>query len=377
MIQPGSDDVEGRLSTQEANGFCKKVLAWFALHGRKQLPWQQPRDPYRVWVSEIMLQQTQVATVIDYFNRFMATFPDMKTLAEADADQVMHHWSGLGYYARARNLHQCAKQVTAQHQGGLPDDLEMLQRLPGIGRSTAGAIRSLAFAKFAPILDGNVKRVLARRFAIQGWPGQTAVSKRLWQLSEALTPHSNTADYNQAMMDLGAMICLRRKPLCHACPLVEDCQAYLKGDIASYPGSKPKKEKPVRSTQLLILRDDEVSVLLQQRPPSGIWGGLWSLPECPTEERAEVWCESNLGIYATQLHQLAPRRHSFTHFHLDITPVLLQVEKTRNRIMDEDSMVWYNLSKPEDLGLAAPVSRILQEIDPNIPILEMTKGEAE
>ncbi|MET0010004.1 MAG: A/G-specific adenine glycosylase, partial [Candidatus Thiodiazotropha sp. 6PLUC4] len=193
MIQPGSDDVEGRLSTQEANGFCKKVLAWFALHGRKQLPWQQPRDPYRVWVSEIMLQQTQVATVIDYFNRFMATFPDMKTLAEADADQVMHHWSGLGYYARARNLHQCAKQVIAQHQGDLPDDLEMLQRLPGIGRSTAGAIRSLAFAKFAPILDGNVKRVLARRFAIQGWPGQTAVSKRLWQLSEALTPHSNTA----------------------------------------------------------------------------------------------------------------------------------------------------------------------------------------
>jgi A/G-specific adenine glycosylase len=372
LIRPCSEEKEGTLSAQDLNGFSQKVLAWFALHGRKQLPWQHPRDPYRVWVSEIMLQQTQVATVIDYFNRFMATFPDLKSLAEADTDQVMHHWSGLGYYARARNLHQTAKSVMAHHQGRLPDDLEMLQSLPGIGRSTAGAIRSLAFGKFATILDGNVKRVVARYFAIPGWPGQSAVSKQLWQLSEALTPRSNTADYNQAMMDLGAMVCLRSKPLCHICPLAQNCRAYKEGDIANYPGSKPKKEKPVRSIRLLILRDDQAHILLQQRPPSGIWGGLWSLPECPVDQRIETWCKRNLGIRAKLLQQLASRRHSFTHFHLDITPVLLRVEKTRKAIMDDDSMVWYNLSKPEDLGLAAPVSRILQEIAP----LENRKGEA-
>jgi A/G-specific adenine glycosylase len=356
--------------------FSGRVLAWFKRHGRKQLPWQHPKDPYRVWISEIMLQQTQVATVTAYFNRFMAVFPDLTALAAADTDQVMHHWSGLGYYARARNLHRCAKLVMEQHQGSLPSDLETLQGLPGIGRSTAGAIRSLAFGQFAAILDGNVKRVLTRYFAIDGWPGEAAVSKRLWDVSEALTPRRNTADYNQAMMDLGAMVCVRRKPLCHCCPLAEDCRAFATGDVARYPGSKPKKERPVRKTQMLLLRNDEDGILLQQRPPTGIWGGLWSLPECSPGQQIDEWCAQNLGLKVKQVHCLPSRRHSFTHFHLDITPVLLQVEKPRKAVMDESSLVWYNLSQPKDLGLAAPVSLILREIDPKIPILENTKGEA-
>jgi A/G-specific adenine glycosylase len=323
-----------------------------------------------------MLQQTQVATVIGYFKRFMAAFPDLKALAEADSDRVMHHWSGLGYYARARNLQRCAKVVMADYHGRLPDEVEALQNLPGIGRSTAGAIRSLAFGKFAAILDGNVKRVLARYHAIEGWPGEAAVAKSLWQLSETLTPQTNTAEYNQAMMDLGAMVCIRRNPLCHACPLAQGCQARSTGGVSRYPGRKQKTEKPVRKRQLLILLDCKDNILLQQRPPSGIWGGLWSLPECPEDQHSEAWCRRNLGISAKQLHKLKIRRHSFSHFHLEITPVLLRVEKPRKAVMDEPGLVWYNLSKPEDLGLAAPVSHILQEIDPKIPIIELTKGEA-
>jgi A/G-specific adenine glycosylase len=355
--------------------FSKQLLAWFELHGRKQLPWQHPRDPYRVWVSEIMLQQTQVATVINYFNRFMKRFPDVKSLAQASPDQVMHHWSGLGYYARARNLHQSAKQLMQSYQGELPDDLELLQGLPGIGRSTAGAIRSLAFGKFAPILDGNVKRVLTRYFAIDGWPGQGKVLKQLWSLSEALTPKQRTADYNQAMMDLGAMVCVRSKPICKDCPLVGRCQAFALGDVARYPASKPKKQRPERNTYLLILRDKEGRILLEQRPPVGVWGGLWSLPECSMEHEVETWCEQELGFQVTRLQHLPPRRHSFSHFHLDITPVVLQMNNPAKGLMDAGPRVWYNLSKPDDRGLAAPVTRILQEIESLVVKTDSSKGE--
>lgn len=364
------------LGTADSGRFAEQVLGWFDRHGRKHLPWQNPRDPYRVWVSEIMLQQTQVTTVIDYFNRFMETFPELKALAEADSDLVMHHWSGLGYYARARNLHRCAQQVMAEHQGKLPEDLESLQSLPGIGRSTAGAIRSLAFGHYAAILDGNVKRVLARHFAVEGWPGEAAVLKRLWQLSEQQTPHSRCADYNQAMMDLGAMVCVRTKPQCGACPLAQSCAARERGEIGRFPGKKAKSSKPVRSAQLLVVLDEADNILLQKRPPSGIWGGLWSLPECPLEQQSEHWCEVNLGLQVKQLSLLSPRRHTFSHFHLDITPVLLRIEKSLKVVMDESSLVWYNLSEPEDLGLAAPVSTILQQIDPKIPIVENSEGEA-
>ena len=376
-MKPLLDGASGVLADQPRDhAFSDQVLAWFEVHGRKQLPWQHPKDPYRVWVSEIMLQQTQVATVIDYFNRFMEAFPDVQSLAEAEPDQVLHHWSGLGYYARARNLHRSAGLVMERYQGEIPDDLEALQSLPGIGRSTAGAIRSLAFGRFAPILDGNVKRVLTRYFAIEGWPGQSQVLKRLWEVSEALTPEQGTADYNQAMMDLGATLCVRSKPACLLCPLVSGCRAHAQGEETRFPASKPKKERPVRTTYLLILSDGEGKILLEQRPPSGVWGGLWSLPECSLEEGITDWCERELGFTVVPLERLAPRRHSFSHFHLDITPVMLQMKNPVKGLMDAGPRVWYNLSKPDDRGLAAPVSRILQEIRPQILITENSKGEA-
>ncbi|MET0070546.1 MAG: A/G-specific adenine glycosylase [Candidatus Thiodiazotropha sp.] len=345
-----------------AEEFARRVLAWFDDHGRKDLPWQHPRDPYRIWVSEIMLQQTQVNTVIGYFQRFMEAFPDVAALAAAERDRVLHHWSGLGYYARARNLHRAAREIMAQHQGRVPADIETLQTLPGIGRSTAGAIRSLAFGEYAPILDGNVKRVLARHFAIPGWPGRSAVQKQLWQLSGELTPRRRTADYNQAIMDLGATRCTRGRPNCGACPLQATCRALAEGNPSRYPAPKPKKALPVRDTRMVILSDSSGDILLEQRPPSGVWGGLWSLPESPSGQRLENWCRDVLGYEVVEQTRLPPRRHSFSHFHLDITPVLVALKNPAQGLMDGGARVWYNLSQPDDRGLAAPVSRILSEI---------------
>ncbi len=283
--------------------FQQNVLRWFDQHGRKDLPWQQNPTPYRVWVSEIMLQQTQVKTVIPYYGKFMASFPTLKSLADASTDEVLAHWSGLGYYARARNLHKAAQLAMAQSEtasaqspkrqlprgqlpeGQLPDTLESLMALPGIGRSTAGAILSLALKQPHPILDGNVKRVLARHFAVDGWPGKTAVLNELWQLSETYTPSAgqktvrDTHKFNQAMMDLGAMICTRTKPQCHSCPLMESCKGYQSGKPENYPGKKPPKTTPVKTTVMLVLRNPAGDILLYQRPAKGIWGGLWSLPE--------------------------------------------------------------------------------------------------
>jgi A/G-specific adenine glycosylase len=346
-----------------ATDFSQRVLAWFDRHGRKDLPWQRPRDPYRVWVSEIMLQQTQVNTVIDYFQRFMEAFPDVASLAAAEQDRVMHQWSGLGYYARARNLHRAARQVMTQYRGRVPSEIDSLQTLPGIGRSTAGAIRSLAFGEFAPILDGNVKRVLARHFAVEGWPGHTAVQKRLWQLSERLTPRKRTADFNQAMMDLGATLCRRGRPSCHACPLETSCRALAEGDPARYPAPKARKALPVRATRMVILRDEAGAILLERRPPSGIWGGLWSLPEAPPDRPLKAWCRDVLGCEVEERSRLHPRRHTFSHFHLDITPVLVAMKNPAKGLMDDGARVWYKLSRPDSRGLAAPVSRILGEIE--------------
>ncbi len=343
--------------------FSRQVLAWFDRHGRKDLPWQHPRDPYRIWVSEIMLQQTQVNTVIGYFEAFTKAFPDLASLAAAELDEVMHHWSGLGYYARARNLHKAARQLATQHRGRVPNDLESLQALPGVGRSTAGAIRSLAFGEYAPILDGNVKRVLARHFAIAGWPGSGKVLNRLWQLSEALTPHHRTADYNQAMMDLGATRCLRGRPVCDLCPLNASCLALAEGDPTRYPSPKPKKPLPVRATRMVILHDDAGSILLEQRPPSGIWGGLWSLPEAPPDQPLMTWCRDVLGYEVEERGRLVSRRHTFSHFHLDITPVLVAMKNPVKGLMDDGARVWYKLTRPDRRGLAAPVSRILSEIE--------------
>ena len=354
----------------EAKRFAAEVLGWFDHHGRKDLPWQQPRDPYRVWISEIMLQQTQVATVIPYFERFMGRFPDLQALAEAPLDQVLHHWSGLGYYARARNLHRCAHILWYEHQGTFPRTVAELERLPGIGRSTAGAIRSLGYGEQAPILDGNVKRVLARCFAVEGWPGQSAVLQRLWSLSECLTPEVRCRAFNQAMMDLGATLC-RRRPDCGRCPLSAACRAHRQGNPEAYPSPKPRKAIPLKAARMIILSDRQGRVLLQRRPPNGIWGGLWSLPECPAESSVREWCRERMGLEIGRQQTLPVRRHTFSHFRLDIEPVRVRVKNPRQRVMDGEEWVWYNLSRPDNLGLAAPIFRILQELSASgLPIME-------
>ncbi|OOZ37440.1 A/G-specific adenine glycosylase [Solemya velesiana gill symbiont] len=343
------------------HGFSNRVLSWFDRHGRKHLPWQQKPTPYRVWVSEIMLQQTQVSTVIPYFERFMARFQDIKALADAPLDEVLHHWSGLGYYARARNLHRAAGVISADFGGDFPRDYDQVVALPGIGRSTAGAILSLSLGQRYAILDGNVKRVLSRCFAVEGWPGRAAVQKRLWHLAEELTPKHRVGPYNQAMMDLGAGICTRRKPRCGECPLSECCIALDQSNPEAYSHAKPRRSLPVRQIQMLLIVGDSGELLLEQRPPSGIWGGLWGLPECPVEQDPAIWVESSLGIGCRQLGLLEARRHTFSHFHLDISPVMLKHNNSANCVMDDDRRVWYNTANPDARGLAAPVSRLIDE----------------
>jgi A/G-specific adenine glycosylase len=269
------------------NTFAERVLAWYDIHGRKHLPWQQDITPYKVWVSEIMLQQTQVTTVIPYFERFMQSFPSVVELANAAQDDVLHHWTGLGYYARARNLHKAAKQIVEVHGGTFPDNIDDVIALPGIGRSTAGAVLSISRNQRHPILDGNVKRVLARYYAIGGWPGQKAVENALWEVAEKNTPEKRSANYTQVMMDLGAMVCTRSKPKCDECPLQHDCLAYAQGAQTEFPGKKPKKAIPERST-LLIVPLFQQQVYLEQRPSSGLWGGLYGFIEAQDIESAEA-----------------------------------------------------------------------------------------
>ena len=342
-----------------ADQFQGRVLAWFEQHGRRDLPWQEDTSPYRVWVSEIMLQQTQVKTVIPYFDRFVTAFPTVETLAAASEDQVLHLWTGLGYYARARNLRRCARLVCTDYGGEFPDDIDTLAELPGIGRSTAGAIRSIAFQRPAAILDGNVKRVLARFAAIEGWPGKTAVHKQLWELAEALTPRHRTADYSQAMMDLGATLCLRSNPACELCPLAGSCQAFSNGEQAAYPGRKPPRALPTKSTTMLIITNSAGEVYLARRPPSGIWGGLWSFPEIDQPEHAPRFCIDKFG-YPPEVSELwEPLRHSFSHYHLDIQPLRIKLSRETAAIMEGEQQLWYNFSRPESVGLAAPVSNIL------------------
>ena len=361
-IASNAEPAASPVTLSEAAAFSQRVLDWYELHGRKNLPWQQSRDAYRIWLSEIMLQQTQVTTVIPYYERFLQVFPSLERLAAASLDEVLHLWSGLGYYARARNLHRCAIAVQQTHGGVFPQQQSELEALPGIGRSTAGAIRSFAYGQHAALLDGNVKRVLARCFAVEGWPGNATVMNRLWSLSEGLTPETGTANYNQAMMDLGSLVCTRSRPACGACPLSGQCQAYAQGNPAAYPQSKPKRTLPVKSTRMAILLDDGGCVLLEQRPPSGIWGSLWSLPECTPEQDLTAWCGDYLGVELIDTQALPVRRHSFTHFHLDITPLRLRVKYPNQRLMDAGGRVWYNLSRPDNRGLPTPIARILREV---------------
>ncbi|MEJ2059408.1 MAG: A/G-specific adenine glycosylase [Gammaproteobacteria bacterium] len=342
------------------NEFAARVLAWFAGHGRHDLPWQHPATPYRVWISEVMLQQTQVATVIPYFERFMAAFPDVPALAGAGQDDVLGHWSGLGYYARGRNLHKAAQEMVAHHGGELPADLEALTDLPGIGRSTAGAILSLGFGIRAPILDGNVKRVLARYHAMAGWAGQAGVLRRLWELAENHTPHEQVGEYTQAMMDLGATCCTRTRPRCDECPLQSDCQAFQAGQTAAFPAPRPRRRLPERETVMLVVRNPEGETLLERRPPSGLWGGLWSLPEVAREAEIDAWCRKELGCSPQASEALAAFTHTFTHFRLTIRPVAVQVNNPAASVMEGAGRVWYNTGSPAPGGFPRPVATLLK-----------------
>jgi A/G-specific adenine glycosylase len=345
------------------------LLTWFQKYGRHDLPWQQPRNAYRVWVSEIMLQQTQVNTVIPYFERFMARFPDIQALANAEIDEVLHQWTGLGYYARARNLHKAAQQIRDQHKGIFPDYFDDILAMPGIGRSTAGAILAQAYAQRFAILDGNVKRVLTRLHAIEGWPGNKKIENQLWEIAEHYTPENNIVDYTQAIMDLGATVCTRSRPDCEKCPLAAQCEAYRQQRQAEFPFSKPKKALPVKSTCMLVVVDDHSNhILLEQRPPTGIWGGLWSFPECENDEEVNQWCEQHLSAEVKQTHKLEAIRHTFSHYHLDIQPVRVHVNQKDIRpdanraVMDSSKHIWYNTQQPDERGLPAPIKTILNAI---------------
>lgn len=337
--------------------FSELVLNWFKQHGRKDLPWQQEKTPYRVWISEIMLQQTQVKTVIPYYLKFMQRFSDVIALADAPQDEVLHHWTGLGYYARARNLHKAAQIIRDDYQGNFPKSIDQVIGLPGIGRSTAAAILSIASGQSHSILDGNVKRVLARYFAVEGWPGNKKVEDTLWQHADTLTPQKNTDEYTQAMMDLGATICTRSKPSCDFCPLQSGCIAYAQGAQAKFPGKKPKKTIPTKQT-LMLLPLWQQHVLIYKRPPSGIWGGLWGFYEADSQAQVKEIVKS-LGIEDYQQKMMEPFRHTFSHFHLDIQPIVLELaELPVSTQIQESQQLWYDLRQPANIGLAAPTKKL-------------------
>jgi len=338
------------------SAFQQKILAWFDSRGRKDLPWQQNITPYRVWLSEIMLQQTQVTTVIPYFNAFIEKFPTLESLASTPIDEVLPYWSGLGYYARARNLHKTAQIIHQQQR--FPDALPELMALSGIGQSTAGAILSIAFHKSHPILDGNVKRVLTRYKAIAGWTGLSDVNKQLWDISSELTPIERCADYTQAMMDLGATVCTRSKPACNICPLTSHCLARINGTVSLLPTPKPKKTLPVKQVIFLLLSNQDQQIFLEKRPPTGIWGGLWSLPEFDSIESAHHWCLSK-NLIITQQQILPSLRHTFSHYHLDYTPLAIQTNSPINFVMEANQSLWYNAE--QNLGLATPIKHLLQQ----------------
>jgi len=365
-------------SPEAVDEFAERLLVWFDRHGRKDLPWQQSITPYRGWVSEVMLQQTQVATVIPYYERFMGAFPDVAALADASLDDVLAHWSGLGYYARGRNLHKAAVLVRDEHHGRFPKDFDAVVALPGIGRSTAGAILAIACGQRFAILDGNVKRVLARYHAIDGWPGKSATLKRLWAAAESHTPTERIADYTQAIMDLGATVCTRSRPACTQCPLEADCKAHAQSNENAYPGKKPKRIKPLRSVAMLLVHDDK-DIYLERRPASGIWGGLWSLPELDDAQALEAWYRSSFGLLSPAainvssdyVVRLPILRHSFSHYDLDIEPIEVRLRvnadtptsaTSAHHVADSADRLWHPLNQLEELGLPAPVRTLIGQL---------------
>ncbi len=345
------------------SSFSQAVLNWYEQFGRKTLPWQIDKTPYKVWLSEIMLQQTQVTTVIPYFERFMARFPTVQDLANAEQDEVLHLWTGLGYYARARNLHKAAKLVVEQHHGVFPTNIDEVIALPGIGRSTAGAVLSLSLKQAHAILDGNVKRTLSRCFAVEGWPGKKLVENRLWEIAEQHTPEFGVEKYNQAMMDMGALVCTRSKPKCEICPVNTLCIAKAEQRQSEFPGKKPKKVKPEKETWFAIFHH-QGEIWLEQRPQSGIWGGLWCFPE-QTNSQFDSQFE-RLGIDKSidviNQQQLIAFRHTFSHYHLDIVPILINITQKPSVLMEANGGLWYNLAQPKRVGLAAPVQKLLEQL---------------
>jgi A/G-specific adenine glycosylase len=322
------------------------------------LPWQQDPTPYRVWVSEVMLQQTQVATVIPYYERFMARFPDVHSLAAAPIDDVLHQWTGLGYYARARNLHHAARLVVEDHDGSVPGDIEALQSLPGIGRSTAGAILALSRGQRHPILDANARRVIARYFGVEGSVGDAGTLRNLWDLADACTPHDRVAPYTQAIMDLGATLCTRAHPGCDACPLRDGCIARATQRQARIPAPRPRRVRPHRTAVSLIVRREGGAVFLQRRPDAGLWGGLWTFPQFDSQDEAMEWLRL-AGAGPASLHHLAPYAHGFTHFDLTLQPVIVEVGEAPR--LPEDCL-WYDIQDPPRVGVTKPVTALLAQI---------------
>jgi A/G-specific adenine glycosylase len=339
--------------------FAEKLIAWQQVHGRHDLPWQQTRDPYAVWVSEIMLQQTQVSAVIGYYGRFMARFPTIASLAEATQDEVMQHWSGLGYYSRARNLHHAAQTIMREHAGVFPQDFIQIQTLKGIGRSTAAAISVFSFQQPQTILDGNVKRVLARLHAVDGWPGLPLIEKRLWSLAESLLPAKNLPAYIQGLMDFGATLCTRSKPRCHDCPMQGECLAFQQQRVAQLPVSKPRKAIPEKQTTMLMILDGG-EILLEKRPDKGIWGGLWSFPECQPDQISVQQTQERYGLQAESLEGLPVLWHTFTHFKLEITPQPLQLVGERPVLPPH--LQWLPLADAITAALPTPVRTLLKTL---------------
>ena len=340
--------------------FATRLVEWQKQHGRHDLPWQNTRDPYRIWLSEIMLQQTQVSAVIPYYERFLRSFPILQALAESPLEHVMQLWSGLGYYSRARNLHRCAQVIVEQHGGAFPRDVEAIAQLPGIGRSTASAIAAFAFGTALPILEGNVKRVLARHTAIDGYPGDPKVERKLWGIALDRMPQVDVEAYTQGMMDLGATICTRSRPACMLCPVSADCVALATHRVDVLPMPRPKRVLPQRAVTMLLLTRQE-TVLVERRPPSGIWGGLWSLPELPDSIDAERYCATRFDAQIAMGRPLPAIEHGFTHYHLTITPQPCAVMSQGSRV-EEPGLMWLPLMEARGAALPAPVKQLLMRM---------------
>jgi A/G-specific adenine glycosylase len=345
-----------------SRSFAARVLAWYDRHGRHDLPWQHPRSAYRVWIAEVMLQQTQVATAIAYYQRFLGRFPDVQTLAAAPLDEVLRLWAGLGYYARARNLHRAARAIVAHHGGEFPRRLEAACALPGLGRSTAGAILAQAYGARHAILDGNVRRVLARYRAIGVAVGPAQANRQLWALAEALLPRRRLADYTQALMDLGATVCVARTPECGRCPVRADCQAYVEGRVADFPASRPRRARPLRQARLLLVENGAGALLFERRPPAGLWGGLWCLPLVEGDTDAAEFLFDRYRLRAQPEEALPRLRHGLTHFELELEPVRLRLLGAEPQVREREALRWISMSARRWPGMPQPVAVLLRQL---------------